>query len=352
MKKLIAYLVLLNALAISQYTLASDRGLEYPTYFTNVNGLGLAYQDFGDPDDDAVLLIMGLGAQLIHWPDDLVLGLVEQGYRVIRYDNRDAGLSGKLHHEGTPGLFELIKYKLGLPVGAPYSLADMASDGIGLLDQLGIEKAHVAGVSMGGMIAQIMAAQYPDRIQTLTSIMSTSGDPDLPQGSTQPGLKDQAGLSRDEIITQNAKFATQIDGSVAELTLEQWKKNMGRSYDRAHYPAGFGRQILAIIDSGDRVDLLKTVQQPTVVIHGKEDTLIPYQGAEHTAKLVQNAKLVLLDGMGHFMDDVNRPKILAEMTTLFNDHRYQPVIGDNRQQPSVSINSAKQAFQDKTAKGS
>lgn len=306
-------------------TTAQQRHIEYPTYYTHVNGLNLAYQDFGNPNDEAVLLVMGLGAQLIHWPDDLVLSLVEQGFRVIRYDNRDAGWSGKLHDAGTPGVMALLRYKLGLSVGAPYTLEDMASDGIGLLDHLNIKQAHVAGVSMGGMIAQIMAANYPERITTLTSIMSTSGDPSLAQGSTQPGLKSQDGLSREEIITENATFATKIDGTVAELSLEEWKTNMARSFDRAHYPEGFGRQILAIIDSGDRVELLKTIKQPTLVIHGTADTLIPPSGGEHTAELVNNAKLKLIEGMGHYMDRVSRPIVIAEMLSLLNNNREQQV---------------------------
>ena len=310
------FLVILTYAASSQ-----ARHLEYPTYYTSVNGLSVAYQEFGDRQNDTVLLVMGLGGQLIHWPDDLVLGLVEQGYHVVRYDNRDAGWSGKLYSAITPGWLTLLKYKLGIALNAPYSLADMASDGMGLLSQLGIQKAHVVGLSMGGMIAQIMAADYPERVTTLTSIMSTSGDPNLPAGSVQPSLKDQDGLSREQIISQNAHFSTLIDGTAAPLSLEDWKRNAARSFDRAYYPDGVGRQIMAIISSGDRVELLKTLSQPTLVIHGKKDNLIPLEGGEHTAELVKNSKLILLDGMGHYIDAVNLPKVLSAISDFLNAQR-------------------------------
>ena len=146
----------------------SERHPEFPTYFANSNGISIAYQDFGDPNDETVLLVMGLGAQLIHWNDDFVMKLVDAGYRVIRFDNRDMGLSEKFYDEPTIGIITGIRYKLGLSLNAPYHLDDMAADGIGLLDHLKIDKAHIAGVSMGGMIAQIMAGKYPDRVLSLT----------------------------------------------------------------------------------------------------------------------------------------------------------------------------------------
>jgi len=294
---------------------------EYPTYYAHVNNLNLAYQDFGNQEDDAVLLIMGLGGQLIHWDDDFVLTLVEQGYRVIRFDNRDSGWSSKLYKQGTPGWTTYVRYKLDLPLKAPYKLSDMAADSIALLDYLNIQQAHVAGLSMGGMIAQIMASQYPDRVTTLTSIMSTSGAKDLPKGKFKPNLEDQSDFTREQTIQANLEFAEQIDGTAAELTKEQWISRLSRSYDRANYKDGIARQMWAIGDSGDRVEQLKTIKQPSLIIHGSEDPLIPHQAGEHTANLIPNSKFVLLDGMGHFIDEANEPKIINQMLSLFTQSK-------------------------------
>ena len=300
--------------AVSNET--ETRHIEYPTYFTHANGITIAYQDFGDPQDEVILLIMGLGGQLIHWNDNFVMALVNSGYRVIRFDNRDIGLSEKLLDAPVPGLFTYLRFQLGLSLKAPYKLNDMAADGIALLDNLGIDQAHVVGMSMGGMIAQIMAANYPDKIKSLTSIMSTTSAPHLPAGTLQVDFRDREGLSRDEIIAESVKFGQAIDGSVAELSADSWWAIMARAYDRSHYDDGFSRQLWAILDSGDRVELLKSVTQPTLVVHGKEDTLLPYQAGEHTAELIQGARLVLLDGMGHYIDKVSASRIIAEIVAL------------------------------------
>jgi len=290
---------------------------EYPTYYAHVNGVRLAYQDFGNSNDTAILLVMGLGGQLIHWEDDFVLSLVKQGFRVIRYDNRDSGWSSKFYDHDTPGVFTLLRYKLGLPLGAPYLLDDMAADGIALLNHLSIEQAHVAGMSMGGMIAQIMAANNPKRVITLTSIMSTSGDPHLPEGELQPSLESVDGLNRTQIIQSRAAFAQQIDGSLAELSEAQWLQRMARGYDRSYYPDGTARQLWAIGDSGDRSQLLKKIEQPSLVVHGTDDPLISVQGAKHTAEMIKNSKLVLVDGMGHFLDKISEQKLLNEMLEFY-----------------------------------
>ena len=181
MRHFVLLSLLLVSVCTSNYAIASEaRHIEYPTYTAHANGLSIAYQDFGQATNGTILLVMGLGAQLITWNDEIVHGLVEGGYRVIRFDNRDIGWSEKLYDLPTPGVTTLLRFKLGLPLGAPYKLDDMAADAIGLLDALEVERAHVVGVSMGGMIAQIMAAKYPDRVATLTSIMSTSGAKHLP----------------------------------------------------------------------------------------------------------------------------------------------------------------------------
>jgi len=257
-----------------------------------------------------------LGGQLIHWDDEFVMSLVDAGYRVIRYDNRDTGLSQKYHDAPTPGMFAFIKYKLGLSTNAPYKLRDMAADAIGLLDQLDIEQAHIVGISMGGMIAQILAAEYPDRVSSLTSIMSTSGAEHLPQGSAQLDFRDRSEMSREEILQQSVEMFRPIFGGNIELTEEEIYQSSARAYDRMSYDPGFSRQLWAIIDSPDRVELLKTIQQPTVVIHGKADPLVPYVHGEHTAQMVPGSKLVLLDGMGHRIDRESRPKVINEILAV------------------------------------
>ncbi len=291
------------------------RHIEYPTYTAHVNGLSIAYQEFGQPTKGNILLIMGLGAQLITWDDELVLALAEAGYRVIRFDNRDIGWSEKLHHLPTPGILTGIRFKLGFSLGSPYKLSDMAADANGLLEYLGIERAHVVGASMGGMIAQIMAAQYPQRVATLTSIMSTSGADHLPSSEIEIDFS-SIGDSREEAISGTIALIRKFGGSIATMDQDVLYSRIARAYDRSHYPEGGARQLWAIADSGDRVELLKSLTLPTLVMHGEDDTLIPYQAGEHTAELVQGAKFVLLEGMGHSIDAINRPIIVSEIISL------------------------------------
>jgi len=291
------------------------RHIEYPTYTAHVNGLSIAYQEFGQSTKGNILLIMGLGAQLITWNDELVLALAEAGYRVIRFDNRDIGWSEKLHHMPTPGILTGIRYKLGFSLASPYKLTDMAADANGLLEHLGIERAHVVGVSMGGMIAQIMAAEYPQRIVTLTSIMSTSGADHLPRSEIEIDFS-SIGDSREEAISGTVALIRKFGGSTATMDQDVLYSRIARAYDRSHYPDGGARQLWAIADSGDRVKLLKSLTLPTLVMHGEDDTLVPYQAGEHTAELVKGAKFVLLKGMGHSIDDTNRPIIVREIISL------------------------------------
>ena len=312
-------LFLCVSLVCSKALAARSEQVEYPTYYAHSNGITIAYQEFGNPEDETIILVMGLGGQLIHWDDDLVWSLVDAGYHVIRFDNRDAGWSTKLYHEDTPGILTGLRYKIGMSLGAPYKLDDMADDALGLLDYLEIETAHVVGMSMGGMIAQIMAAKAPNQIKTLTSIMSTSGSSELPPGSVE--IEQTSGVpSRDEAIARTVRMGQQLDGTVAELTAEQWRVLGARSYDRSFYPDGFGRQLWAILDSGDRIELLRSVTQPSLVIHGKADYLIPVEHGQHTAELIPNARLVLIDGMGHFLDRINKPLVIQEITNIVREN--------------------------------
>ena len=311
---LISGLLLLFTFTAAHSTRADQ--VEYPTYYAHTNGISVAYQEFGNPEDETILLVMGLGGQLIHWEDDLVWSLVDAGFHVVRFDNRDAGWSTKFYQEDTPGIMTGIRFKLGMSLGSPYKLDDMAADALGLLDYLDIKSAHVVGMSMGGMIAQIMAAESPTKIKTLTSIMSSSGDTSLPQGSVELEPAGSELPTRNEAINNTARMGQLVDGSVAELNEEQWKAIGARSYDRSFYPDGVARQLWAIVDSGDRVNLLKSITQPSLVIHGKADNLIPFEHGEHTAELIAGSRLILVEGMGHFIDQVNKPLIIDEIIKL------------------------------------
>lgn len=308
----------LQLASASAENFVKQRHVEYPTYFAPTNGISIAYQDFGDPKDETVLLVMGLGGQLIHWHDDFVLGIVDQGYRVIRYDNRDVGLSEKFYTEGTPGLITGLRYKLGFDLGAPYHLDDMADDALGLLDHLKIERAHVVGISMGGMIAQIAAAKAPQRILSLTSIMSTTSDSSLPEGSLEIKSRDREGLSRDQIIDQIMEGTLAIYAKPSNKGDSYWRNRAARGYDRSHYDDGFARQFWAIVDSGDRVELLKTIQQPSLVIHGTIDPLIPIEHGEHTHKLLPNSRYVEIADMGHYIGEEHYQQIISELLKLFS----------------------------------
>jgi len=208
-----------------------ERPAEFPTYTAHVNGISIAYQDFGNPANDTILLVMGLGGQLIHWDNNIVTQLVDAGYRVVRFDNRDAGWSEKFYNAPTPGLTTALRFKLGMPLNSPYKLNDMAADANALLEYLGVKRAHVVGMSMGGMIAQIMAAKYTERVVSLTSIMSTTSAAHLPQGSIQ--LEPRSGqITRAEHIARSVKIAKLVDGNIAEPTEEEWIKMIARGHPR------------------------------------------------------------------------------------------------------------------------
>lgn len=321
MPKRLSTFVALVILAVASAQAQPVEFEEYPTYFTHANGVSIAYQEFGDEDDPVVLLVMGLGAQLIHWPDELVLELADAGYRVIRFDNRDAGLSEKLWEADRLGWWPMIKFRLGWDLDPPYYLDDMAADTVGLMDTLGIERAHIVGASMGGMIAQIVAARHPDRVFTLTSIMSTSGDPDLPQGDPEVTQKLLTRSSSSE--GREASIARTVDligaiGSPTHGYSEEYRYAfLSRSYDRNHYTPGVGRQLWAVLGSGARTELLPQIGAPTLVIHGEEDPLVPVEHGRHTAELVPGAELLVVEEMGHALEPYFLPEIAAALLDHF-----------------------------------
>lgn len=284
------------------------------------NGIEIEYESLGVESAPAILLIMGLGCQLIHWPDALCEELVAAGYRVIRYDNRDVGLSTRLERAGMPKLLRAgIASRLRLPVRAPYTLDDLAADAAGLLDALGIAQAHVVGLSMGGMIAQLLAAQHPVRVLSLTLWMTSSGHPGLPQPRLslqmrmirRPEGRDRGALVRHGVQTW------QLIGSPAYPTpVEELQRQVERYIDRAHYPRGAARQTAAILAARSRRALLRGLTMPVQIIHGEADPLVPVGAAHDLARHTPGAALHVIPGMGH---DIPAP-LVPQLAQLLIDH--------------------------------
>ncbi|MFW2853091.1 alpha/beta fold hydrolase [Sphingomonas sp. TX0543] len=288
------------------------------------NGIEIEYDEFGAPDAPAVLMIMGLGAQLVRWPMNLVEALVARGYRVIRYDNRDVGLSTKFDAMGTPSFALMaVSHILRRPVRAPYSLTDMAADAVGLLDALGIERAHIVGASMGGMIAQLFAAHWPERTLSLTSIMSTTGNPALPGASLQAMgilLRRPRSADVEAIVAHGVRASKVVAARLQEdeaFMMERYREEVTRN----HHPAGFVRQMAAILADGDRRARLKAITAPAVVVHGTEDPLVPVEGGRDTAAHVPGARLVEIPGMGHTLPPDVIPAVVAAFESVANPQR-------------------------------
>ena len=284
------------------------------------NGLELAWEQFGDDRDPALILIMGLGTQLTGWPDAFCRALADTGLRVIRFDNRDIGLSTKLRtatrHDGPRAAF--FKSLLGREIDAPYTLEDMAVDTVGLMDGLGIARAHLVGASMGGMIAQLVAALYPERVQTLTSIMSTSGARRLPRGRLKTLLRlAKAPRSRDpDAIARHMAVTMRMIGSPRYgRSLADWTSEIRRNVARSYYPAGTRRQMLAVMAAASRTDLLGGIRQPALVIHGAADPLLPVKHGRSTAEHLSDARYEEFPGMGHDLP----PRLLPRFVELIGE---------------------------------
>lgn len=269
-----------------------------------VNGLQISYEIAGPEHGEPLLLVMGLGGQLIHWPDALGFDLARRGFRVIRFDNRDAGLSG----DGNRGVAVNIartwlRTRLGLPTPANYRLHDLADDAIGLLDTLGIERAHWVGASMGGMVAQIAAGLQPRRVLSLTSIMSTTNNPKLPPARLDV-LWRMAGLgprpkTREQFIRRSTAMLRRLGSPGFPTPTEYRARLVGRAYDRAFRPAGVLRQTHAILATGSFEELLPRIAAPTQVIHGLADPLLRPVCGQRSARLIRSSRLELVEGMGH-----------------------------------------------------
>jgi pimeloyl-ACP methyl ester carboxylesterase len=271
------------------------------------NGIRIEVEDTGAaPGEDrpVVLLVMGLGMQLVAWPPAIVQALVDAGYRVVRHDNRDIGLSQYFDHLGLPNLvWTVIKHRLRAAIRPPYSVADMARDALGVLDALGVAQAHVVGVSMGGMIAQRMAIEAPQRLRSLTSIMSTSSARGLPEASHKVRRALMArprSLAMDDIVAHYLHLYKTIGSPGFPMPEREIKERIRIAVGRSFHPEGTMRQMVAIVaDTDQRSQALAGVQVPTLVLHGRSDPLVPFACGEDTARRIPGARLVGIDGMGH-----------------------------------------------------
>jgi pimeloyl-ACP methyl ester carboxylesterase len=284
-----------------------------PPQIARANGINLCYEIFGDAEAEPMLLIMGLGAQMIHWDDDFCRQLAARGFRVIRFDNRDIGESSHLSGGKRLTPVELLKLRfLKIPVAAPYTLHDMAEDTIGLMDVLGIKAAHLVGASMGGMIAQEIAISFPARMRSLTSIMSTTGNPKVPPPTREAAamLMAPPATTREEYYARFAKTwkILRVGSFPEDEALD--RRRAERTFARGLNPAGVGRQLRAILASGSRKERLRAVKAPTLVIHGTVDPLVRPEGGKDTAASIPGAKLLMIEGMGHALPIPMWPQII------------------------------------------
>lgn len=288
-----------------------------PTITTPNTGIEIFYEDHGDPNAEAILLVMGLGAQMTLWPDELVETLVGEGFRVIRYDNRDIGLSQKMEGARAPSLpIQILRKKIGFPAKVPYTLTDMAHDGIGVLDALAIERAHVVGASMGGMIVQLMAVHFPERLMSMTSIMSTTGNPKLPQAEKHAMaalIAPITSMEEDALVEHGLNIARNIGSPGFPFDPDIQRQKVLRNVRRSVYPAGPPRQLAAIIDDGCRRARLAKVRTPTLVLHGEDDPLVKLAAGEDTARHIPGARLVTIPGWGHDIPQPLVPRVASEI---------------------------------------
>ena len=285
------------------------------------NGIQLHVEVGGKTEDPPILLIMGLGAQMLYWPDFFCKSLIDQGYRVIRYDNRDIGLSSKIRHKG-PRLntYKMMgRFSLGLQnQGAPYNLFDMADDAALLLERLGIEKTEVIGASMGGMIAQILAAKYADRVSNLGLLFTSNNQPFLPPPFPKQlfSLLERPKSQDENSIVDHSLKLFKVIGSPGHVNQLEAIQTARKLYQRSYYPAGVLQQFLAILCTGSLLQLDKQIQQPTLVVHGSQDRLLPPGHGKAVAKAIPGAKFELIKGMGHDIP----PHFIPHLSELFAHH--------------------------------
>jgi pimeloyl-ACP methyl ester carboxylesterase len=290
----------------------SDVNTQGGSTIVRANGIDICYESFGKASDPPLVLIMGLAAQMIVWEDDFCELLASKGFHVIRFDNRDMGLSTRFSEAATPSMIEIMTAQFtGKKLEGPYALRDLAADTVGLLDALGFETANIVGLSMGGMIAQEIAINFPARVRTLTSIMSSTGDPSLP-----PATPAALGVLTRPPQTEKGPYVESYVSAWAVLNGDQLPFDAAKTtataalgFDRGINPPGVARQMLAIIASGDRTEKLAAVNIPTLVIHGTIDPLVPPEAGHATARAIPGAKLLLVEGMGHTLPRKTWPEV-------------------------------------------
>jgi len=285
--------------------------------FARANGINIAYQTFGDKDASPLILIMGLGSQMVLWDGEFCRQLAAGGYRVIRFDNRDVGLSTKLDWMQVPNSTAVTAaLQRGEAPALPYTLEDMATDTAELLTALGYESAHIVGESMGGMIGQIMAIHFPERLRSLTSIMSSTGNPLLPPPSPEvlEILYTPFPSDHDGYVESFVRAFKILSGPAIPLNVALARKWAEQSYERGLNPAGVARQFAAIMAAGDRTEKLKSISVPTLVIHGEADPLLPVECGLATAAAIPGSRLKIIQGMRHALPEAVWPQIVAEIT--------------------------------------
>lgn len=283
------------------------------------NGLEIAYEEIGPRGGRPLVLVMGLGVSLVFWEDEFCAMLAERGHRVVRFDNRDVGRSTKLDALGIPNVMEaMTALATGKSIAGPYLLSDMARDTIGLMDALGIERAHVVGASMGGMIAQTMAIEHPQRLRSMTSIMSSTGSPSVPPGKPEamallvrPPASDRAAY-----VDQAVEVWRVIGSPGFPFDEQRVRARAAAHFDRGYHPPGIARQLVGVVASGDRTAALRKVSTPSLVIHGVDDPLVPVEGGKATAAAIPGARLLLIEGMGHDMPREAWPRIVDAISEL------------------------------------
>ena len=273
------------------------------------NGIQIEYDTFGDSSSPALLLIMGGGSQMIYWEVEFCELLAKNGLFVIRFDNRDIGLSTKFENAGVPDMMAAMR---GEPVSSAYTLEDMADDAVGLLVALGIEKAHICGASVGGMIAQVISYRHPERVLSLTSIMSSTGNPELPQIKPEVLAEVYKPVpdGREAYIEHNVNMWRKLWSPGFPFDEKRLRALVAESYDRSYYPQGMARQSAAVLTHGYRRSSISSIKVPTLVIHGDKDPFMSVEGGKETAQMIPEAKLLIIDGMGHDMPKEVWPTII------------------------------------------
>ena len=298
--------------------------MNYQENYAEENGVKIAYRDYGPQGAEPILLVHGLGAQLVHWPAHLIDFLIENNYRPITYDNRDAGLSTRFF--GKPAfVLDYFRYYFRLPIKSEYNLDDMSKDGISVMNKLSIDKAHILGTSMGGMIGQIICSLYPERIKSFTLIASTASVPgpfNGPSKEVQRVMMDRSKMqnpSMEDVYQREVKWVSLIGMAGRDLSTPEFRDEVIANFNRAKEKRdgfGYARQLLAILSSKDRIQRIKSIKAPTLIIHGEDDPVINVKNSYRMHKLIPKSKLVVISNMRHLIE----PEILEQFKTQLIEH--------------------------------